>query len=67
MSVVQGGCGLPFLAESVFQYLCDASSHSIRVDPTILSNGVLRTVIYKVRCFVYTLLSVFFAVLLLCI
>lgn len=49
MSVVQGGCGFPFLSEAVFQYICHGSADGIQMDPNDLADGVLRTVIYKVE------------------
>ena len=49
MSVVQGGCGFPFLSEAVFTYICCGDVTNIKVDPDDLADGILRTVIYKVN------------------
>ena len=49
MSVVQGGCGFPFLSEAVFKYICYGSTDGIHMNPNDLADGLLRTVIYKVE------------------
>lgn len=48
MSVVQVGTGFPFLCDAVFKYLCEGSTNNIEVNPDVLAEGILSSVMYKV-------------------
>ena len=49
MSLVQGGCGFPFLSDATFEYICYGDATNVKVDPNDLPDGTLRTVINKVQ------------------
>jgi len=48
MSVVQGGCGLPCLAEPVYEYICSGKCTNLDVDNEEIPDPDLKFVIQKV-------------------
>ena len=48
MSVVQRGCGYPFLAEPLFKYLVDGCMKGINVAVSDIPDGTLRFIVGKV-------------------
>ncbi len=48
MSIMQGGGGLPFLAEPVYNYLCTGVSTGIEVHNKDIPDHTLRFVLDKV-------------------
>ena len=48
MSVVQGGCGLHCLAESVYKYICSGKCTNLDVDNEEIPDPDLKFVIQKV-------------------
>jgi hypothetical protein len=49
MSVIQGGCGFPFLARPLFDYLVQGHYKGINVPVEDIPDGTLRFIIEKVR------------------
>ena len=49
MSVCQGGSGLPFLAEPVYNYLCTGELREIEITTEDIPDPSLQFVIQKVR------------------
>ena len=50
MSIAQGGCGLPFLAGPVFNYLIGSGECTgIMVDDCEMPEGLLKLVVKKVN------------------
>lgn len=50
MSIAQGGCGLPFLHSSVYEYLVSGKCTSIVVDVCDMPEPHLMEVVQKVQC-----------------
>jgi len=48
MSVVQGGCGLPCLAEPVYEYICSGKCTYLDVDNKEIPDSNLKFVVQKV-------------------
>ena len=50
MSICQGGCGIPFLAQPVYTYLCTGKCTGITVEYDDIPDPVLQFVVHKVQC-----------------
>ena len=53
MSVIQGGCGFPFLARPLFDYLVQGHYKGISVPVEDIPDGTLRFIVEKVRLVLY--------------
>ena len=60
MSIAQGGCGLPLLHNSVFQYLVSDKCTSIEVDASDMPEPHLMDIIQKVDILFYNCRLEFF-------
>lgn len=48
MSIVQGGCGLPCLADPVYEYICSGKCTYLDVDNEEIPDSKLKFVVQKV-------------------
>ena len=48
MSVVQGGCGFPFMAQPLYNYIVHGSIKGINVSVSDIPDGTLRFIVAKV-------------------